>query len=52
MKSYIEEYDVLVNRNKIEKDLNKFKSINDFKSEVDKINNSTSASNKELANYW
>jgi hypothetical protein len=48
MKSYIEEYDVLVNKKSINADINRFKSINDFINEIDKVNSTRSASLKEL----
>jgi hypothetical protein len=48
MKSYIEEYDVLVNKKSINADINSFKTISDFKSEIDKVNSTRSASLKEL----
>jgi hypothetical protein len=48
MKSYIEEYDVLVNKKSINADINSFKSINVFKEEIDKVNSTRSASLKEL----
>src|SRR6478752_1283679 len=48
MKSYIEEYLVLSNRKMINSDINRFKKIDDFISEIDKVNSSKSASNKEL----
>jgi hypothetical protein len=48
IKSYIEEYDVLVNKKSINADINSFKSINDFINEIDKVNSTRSASLKEL----
>jgi hypothetical protein len=48
IKSYIEEYDVLVNKKSINADINSFKSINVFKEEIDKVNSTRSASLKEL----
>jgi hypothetical protein len=50
MKSYIEEYDVLVNKKSINADINSFKTINVFKEEIDKVNSTRSASLKELSN--
>jgi hypothetical protein len=52
MKSYIEEYDVLVNKKSINADINSFKSINVFKEEIDKVNSTRSASLKELSNDY
>jgi hypothetical protein len=48
MKSYIEEYDVLVNKKSINADINSFKSISEFITEIDKVNSTRSASLKEL----
>jgi hypothetical protein len=48
IKSYIEEYDVLVNKKSINADINSFKTINDSKEEIDKVNSTRSASLKEL----
>jgi hypothetical protein len=48
MKSYIEEYDVLVNKKSINSDINSFKSISEFITEIDKVNSTRSASLKEL----
>ena len=49
LKSYLEEYEVFIQRNLInKKDINLFNSFAEFKSEIDKLNNTTTASNKEL----
>jgi len=51
LKSYIEEYDVLVNKGKADqKDINQFKTIEEFKKYVDHLNNQGTASLKELEN--
>jgi hypothetical protein len=52
MKSYIEEYDVLVNKKSINADINSFKSISEFITEIDKVNSTRSASLKELSNDY
>jgi hypothetical protein len=48
MKSYIEEYDVLVSKKSINADINQFKTLSNFKAEIDKVNSTRSASLKEL----
>ena len=49
LKSYLEEYEVFIQRNLIDKkDINLFNSFAEFKSEIDKLNNTSTASNKEL----
>lgn len=49
VKSYIEEYDVFINKGKADnKDINVFKTLEAFKQYVDELNNTTTASLKEL----
>ena len=49
LKSYLEEYEVFIQRNLInKKDINLFNSFNEFKDTIDKLNNTSTASNKEL----
>jgi hypothetical protein len=48
MKSYIDEYDVLVNKKSINADINSFKTLSEFINEIDKVNSTRSASLKEL----
>jgi hypothetical protein len=48
MKSYIEEYEVIVGKKSINADIFQFKTLTDFKEEIDKVNSTRSASLKEL----